>query len=74
MAPMSETVTVDGPPVAKEPVTVSASALARHLHCSRAYISKLDADGVIHRRLLARSVSRRLPAILAPRAAAIAAQ
>ncbi|WP_024515705.1 hypothetical protein [Bradyrhizobium sp. Tv2a-2] len=30
--------------------TVSASALAVHLDCSRAYISKLEAEGVIQRR------------------------
>jgi hypothetical protein len=49
---MTETVT--SPPVAKsasEPrsrraETVSASALALHLDCSRAYISKLEAEGV----------------------------
>jgi hypothetical protein len=29
--------------------TVSASALALHLDCSRAYIGKLEADGVIQR-------------------------
>jgi len=27
--------------------TVSASALARHLDCSRAYIEKLEAEGVL---------------------------
>lgn len=47
---MRETATVDRPPVAK-PVseTVSASALALHLDCSRAYIGKLEAEGVIQR-------------------------
>ena len=30
-------------------MTVSASALAQHLDCSRAYIEKLEADGVIQR-------------------------
>jgi len=50
---MAEAVTVDRPPVAK-PVarqrsSVSASALAQHLDCSRAYIGKLEADGVIQR-------------------------
>ena len=46
---MPETVTVDGPPVANEAATVSASALALHLDCSRAYIGKLEAEGVIQR-------------------------
>jgi hypothetical protein len=46
---MPETVAVDGPPVAKEAATVSASALAQHLDCSRAYIDKLQAEGVIQR-------------------------
>lgn len=44
---MPETVTVDGPPVAKAAATVSASALASHLDCTRTYISKLEADGII---------------------------
>jgi len=30
-------------------VTISASALARHLDCSRAYVDKLEAEGVIKR-------------------------
>jgi hypothetical protein len=38
---MPETVTVDRPPVANG-ATVSASALALHLDCSRAYIGKLE--------------------------------
>jgi hypothetical protein len=46
---MPETVTVDGLPVAKGAATVSASALALHLDCSRAYIGKLEAEGVIQR-------------------------
>jgi AcrR family transcriptional regulator len=46
---MPETVTVDGPPVANEAATVSASAGALHLDCSRAYLGKLEADGVIQR-------------------------
>jgi hypothetical protein len=46
----SKTVTVDGPPVAERVVTASASALARHLDCSRTYIDKLEAEGVIQRR------------------------
>lgn len=29
--------------------TVSASSLALHLDCSRAYVGKLEADGVIQR-------------------------
>ena len=44
---MPETVTVDGPSV--DTPTVSASALAVHLDCSRAYIGKLEAEGVIRR-------------------------
>src|SRR6476620_1898552 len=46
---MPETVTADGPPVANEAATVSASALALHLDCSRTYIGKLEAEGVIQR-------------------------
>ena len=54
---MTETVGIDSPPVAKsacrprskKPATVSASALARHLDCSRTYIGKLEAEGVIQR-------------------------
>jgi hypothetical protein len=53
---MAETVSIDRPSVAK-PVsrprsrklaTVSASALALHLDCSRTYIGKLEAEGVLH--------------------------
>ena len=36
-------------PRSRKPATVSASALAAHLDCSRAYIGKLEADGVIQR-------------------------
>ncbi len=54
---MTETVAIARPPVAKpasrrrsaKPATVSASALALHLDCSRTYIGKLDAEGVIRR-------------------------
>jgi hypothetical protein len=54
---MNETTpTNDRPPVAKpvpprsrKPATVSASALALHFDCSRAYIGKLEAEGVIRR-------------------------
>jgi hypothetical protein len=54
---MTETVGTDRPPVAKpvsrprsrKPATVSASALALHLDCSRTYIGKLEAEGVLHR-------------------------
>jgi hypothetical protein len=50
-------VSSDGASVAKplsrprsgKPATVSASALALHLDCSRSYIGKLEADGVIQR-------------------------
>ena len=54
---MAATVTIDRPPVGKpvsrtrsrKPATVSASALAQHLDCSRSYIGKLEAEGVIQR-------------------------
>ena len=54
---MTETVAIDRPPVAKpvsrprsrKPATVSASALALHLDCSRTYIGELEAEGVIQR-------------------------
>ena len=54
---MTETVTIDRPSVAKpasrprsrKAATVSASALAQHLDCSRTYIGKLEAEGVIQR-------------------------
>ena len=55
---MTETVTIARPPVAKaavsrrrsaKPATVSASALALHLDCSRTYVGKLEAEGVIQR-------------------------
>ncbi|MEY9131933.1 phage terminase Nu1 subunit (DNA packaging protein) [Bradyrhizobium diazoefficiens] len=55
---MAETVPIDRPPAARaavprprsaKPATVSASALALHLDCSRTYIGKLEAEGVIQR-------------------------
>ena len=54
---MAETASTDNPSVAKpvsrprsrKPATVSASALAQHLDCSRTYIGKLEAEGVIQR-------------------------
>jgi hypothetical protein len=54
---MTATVGIDRPPVAKpvsrprsrKRATVSASALAQHLDCSRTYIGKLEAEGVIQR-------------------------
>src|SRR4029077_19809347 len=54
---MTDTVANDRPPVAKpvsrprsrKPATVSASAVAQHLDCSRTYIGKLEAEGVIQR-------------------------
>jgi hypothetical protein len=57
MTLMPETVATDRPPVGKsvsrrrsaKPATVSASALALHLDCSRTYIGKLAAEGVIQR-------------------------
>jgi hypothetical protein len=44
---MTETATNDRP--STKPETVSASALAQHLDCSRTYIGKLEAEGVIQR-------------------------
>jgi hypothetical protein len=44
---MPETATADSPPAAT--ATVSASALASHLDCTRTYIGKLEAEGVIQR-------------------------
>jgi hypothetical protein len=54
---MAETVAIARPPIAKpvsrprsrKPATVSASALVLHLDCSRTYIDKLEAEGVIQR-------------------------
>jgi hypothetical protein len=48
---MAETVSVGCPSVA-QPATVSASSLAQHLDCSRAYVTKLEADGVLHARAI----------------------
>src|SRR6185436_16853849 len=36
-------------PRSRKPATVSASAMALHLDCSRTYIGKLEAEGVIQR-------------------------
>lgn len=58
MYTMTRTLTIDRAPVARgEPTSVerrgernvSASALAVHLDCSRTYIKKLEAEGVLHR-------------------------
>ena len=49
---MTETVTIGRPSVTKpvsRPATVSASALALHLDCSRTYLAKLEAEGVLQR-------------------------
>jgi hypothetical protein len=55
---MTETAANDRPPVtratgsrpqSRKSATVSASALALHLDCSRTYIGKLEAEGVIQR-------------------------
>ena len=54
---MTEPVAIDRPSVAKpvsrprsrKPATVSASAIALHLDCSRTYIGKLEAESVIQR-------------------------
>jgi hypothetical protein len=37
------------PPRSRKPTILSASALAQHLDCSRAYIGKLEAEGLIQR-------------------------
>jgi hypothetical protein len=53
MTLMTETVAPVAKPVfrrrSRKPATVSASALALHLDCSRTYIGKLEAEGVIQR-------------------------
>jgi hypothetical protein len=53
MTLMSETIAPVAKPVprprSRRAETVSASALAQHLDCSRAYIGKLEAEGVIQR-------------------------
>jgi hypothetical protein len=46
---MPEAVSVDRSAVTKAATTVSASALALHLDCSRTYVGKLEAEGVIQR-------------------------
>ena len=49
---MSETASVAkhvSRPRSRKPATVSASALALHLDCSRTYIGKLETEGVIQR-------------------------
>jgi hypothetical protein len=56
---MTETAAIDGPSIAKpvsrrrsaKPATVSASALALHLDCTRTYIGKLEAERVIKRQV-----------------------
>ena len=46
---MPETLAANVPPAANRTATVSASALAQHLDCGRAYVSKLEAESVIQR-------------------------
>jgi hypothetical protein len=50
---MSETVTPVAKPASRprsrKVATVSASALAQHLDCTRTYVGKLEAEGVIQR-------------------------
>jgi hypothetical protein len=48
-AAVPETATNDRPPAANGAATVSASALALHLDCSRPYMGKLEAEGMIQR-------------------------
>ena len=58
------------------PATVSASALALHFDCSRAYLTKLESEGVLHRDgggFDLDAIARRLHPTPAARAAAIAA-
>jgi len=45
--PMAETVAIDC--TVAQPASVSASALALHLDCSRTNVGKLEAEGVIQR-------------------------
>ena len=79
---MTETVPTDRPSVVSrrrstKPATVSASALALHLDCSRTYIGKLEAEGVIQRQGAGFPLDQcrvAYLAVLAARAAAIAAQ
>ena len=49
MNTMPEIASVNDPPIAKRGATVSASALAQHLDCSRTYVGKLEGEGVIQR-------------------------
>ena len=80
---MAETVANDRPPVARAAVsrprpkklpTVSASALAQHLDCSRTYVGKLEAEGVIQRQGDGFPLDQsRVAYLLAARAAVIAA-
>ena len=54
---MAEPVTIDrltvanpvSRPRSRKPATVRASALALHLDCTRTYVGKLEAEGVIQR-------------------------
>ena len=69
-----ETVAVDCPPVANGTATVSAAAWASHLDCSRTYIGKLEADGVIQRQGDGGFPLDQLPAILAARETAVTAR
>jgi hypothetical protein len=78
---MTETVAHVAKPVSRprsrKPATVSASAFALHLDCTRAYIGKLEAEGVILRQgdgFPLDQSPRCLPAVLAAPAAAIAAR
>ncbi|QHO72330.1 hypothetical protein ACH79_06505 [Bradyrhizobium sp. CCBAU 051011] len=70
---MTESVTADSLPIAKEAAAVSASALAPHVDCTRTYIGKLEAERMIQRQGDGFRV-RCLPPLLAARAAAVAAQ
>ena len=66
---MTATVAIDRPSVAnsvsrprsRKPATVSASALAQHLDCSRTYIGKLEAEGVSSAGTASRSTRAALP-------------
>jgi hypothetical protein len=58
---MAETVTIVSRPRSTKPATVSASALARHLDCTRTYIGKLEAEGVSGKVTASRSIRAALP-------------
>ncbi len=58
---MAETVHPASRSLSKNCATVRASALALHVDCSRTYIGKLEAEGVIQRKGDSRSARAGLP-------------